>query len=133
LARTKRKTVREKYPNQMAAKDIKAQRELQLKKQKGVCPLCKTIIQSEDAALDHCHSTGLVRMVLHRWCNSVLGRVENWSKRVGKTDHLTFLKNTTVYLEGTHTDLIHPTHGKKKSRKKSRQRKKPSIKTTARK
>jgi hypothetical protein len=120
------------YPNQLASKDIKVQREKQLKLQKGVCPLCKTTISPEDAALDHCHSTGFVRQVLHRWCNSVLGRVENWSKRVGKTDHITFLKNTTKYLEKTHTDIIHPTHGKKKSKRKSRKRKKQSGKTTLR-
>lgn len=107
--------------NQILTKEIKPTREAMLLEQDGICPLCNTPILEGEGALDHCHTNGNIRMVLHRWCNSILGRVENWSKRVGKTDHLTFLKNTVEYLEKSHTDLIHPTHGV--PRKRSRKRK----------
>ena len=116
--------------NQIASKDIKPLREELLLKQEGICPLCGTLISPADAALDHCHSIGNVRMVLHGWCNSILGRVENWSKRVGKTDHLTFLKNTVEYLEMSHTDIIHPTHGRPKSGKRRRRSSTKRVTTT---
>jgi len=50
--------------------------------------------------LDHDHATGDVRAVLHRWCNGVLGKIENWSGRIGRgIDPLIFLANTLAYLE----------------------------------
>jgi len=104
---------------QILAKEIKPLREKLLEEQKGICPLCETTIKPEEAALDHCHGSGAIRKVLHRWCNSVLGRVENWSKRVGKTDNITFLKNTVMYLEAQHSEIIHPTHGVPKKRRRS--------------
>ena len=111
--------------------EIKGYRESALEEQGGICPLCETEIALEDSALDHCHKQGNVRMVLHRWCNAVLGRVENWSNRVGKTDNLTFLKNTVKYLEMSHTDILHPTHGvprKRKKRTTTKRKRKPTVK-----
>lgn len=51
-----------------------------LAEQGGLCPICgKPIDLSERmaAALDHCHQTGLVRGVLHRSCNSGIGKADN--------------------------------------------------------
>ena len=48
--------------------------------QKGLCSVCKKPIGNflgeggPKAAVDHCHKTGLVRGLLHRWpCNRIIG------------------------------------------------------------
>jgi hypothetical protein len=101
--------------------EIRAYREAQLWRQDYVCPLCEKTIELDQAALDHCHRTGSVRMVVHRWCNSVLGRIENWSKRVGGINNLQLLRNILVYLEKDTTGIMHPMHNRKR-------RKKPAVK-----
>ena len=101
----------------LKASDIKDYREAQLRRQDYVCPLCEKNIALNQAALDHCHKTGSIRMVVHRWCNSVLGRIENWSRRVGGIDNVRLLKNITVYLESSSTDIRHPLHGKRRKRR----------------
>jgi len=101
----------------LASRDIRAYREQQLLAQGGICPLCGRVIQHEEAALDHCHKTGNIRRVLHRWCNSVLGRIENWASRSG-TDKVEFLKAVVRYIEHPQTDIKHPTHGKKRRRRR---------------
>ena len=110
----------------MKSTDIKAYREEQLSID-PICPLCGKEIQRDKAALDHCHRTGMVRRVVHTWCNSVLGRIENWSKR-GNWNNVEFLKNVVAYLEAEHTDIVHPTHGKVRKRKK-RATVKPGVKS----
>lgn len=83
------------------------------KQQHEVCPLCDGPL-GDDIVLDHDHATGDVRAVLCRWCNAVLGKVENWSNRIGRdVDPLTFLTNTVNYLKFHRdhpTDLKYPTH-----------------------
>ncbi|MSW53299.1 MAG: hypothetical protein F2817_20735 [Actinobacteria bacterium] len=96
---------------------IKDYREKQLRTQQYICPLCARIIALSDSALDHCHKTGKIRKVLHRWCNAVLGRVENWSGRSG-IDKIQFLKAVVHYLEAPQTTVEHPSHGKKRKRRR---------------
>ena len=49
------------------------------KKQKGNCALCGSAMTqgrkraSDDSVVDHCHESGVVRGLLHRRCNSLLG------------------------------------------------------------
>ena len=50
-------------------------------KQGGCCGLCHRHIEPQDAVLDHDHSTGRVRAVLHRGCNSLEGKMTNAIKR----------------------------------------------------
>ena len=50
-------------------------------KQGGCCGLCHRHIEPKDAVLDHDHSTGKVRAVLHRGCNSLEGKMTNAIKR----------------------------------------------------
>lgn len=53
-----------------------AQYNKQLAAQEGVCPLCRRPPDPEDGrryALDHCHTTGLMRGVLCSACNGGLG------------------------------------------------------------
>ena len=47
------------------------------------CPLCGNRIDPKDAVLDHDHSTGHCRAVLHRGCNALLGKIENSYRRYG--------------------------------------------------
>jgi len=86
---------------------------LKLARQQGNCPLCGLAL-GDDTVLDHDHASGDIRAVLHRWCNSILGRVENWSGRIGHgVNPHTFLTNTLAYLQhhAAHPSGIkHPTH-----------------------
>lgn len=57
---------------------VKAHRDELLAAQAGRCALCgETISADETPVLDHDHSTGVVRTVLHRGCNAMLGHIEN--------------------------------------------------------
>lgn len=57
---------------------VKGYRDAALVQQQGRCALCgETISADEAAVLDHDHTTGLVRAVLHRGCNAMLGHIEN--------------------------------------------------------
>lgn len=63
--------------------------------------------------LDHDHSTGAVRGVLHNGCNALLGKVENNYKRYGVRDLAAFLYNAAPYLQrhaSNQTGLLHNTH-----------------------
>lgn len=64
--------------------DVAPLRESLLREQRGVCSLCGMFLLAEDAALDHCHTTGRVRAVIHRDCNILLGKVENFVGRYGR-------------------------------------------------
>lgn len=110
----------------LTAREIKQYRERQLQKQGFVCPLCNGIISFSEAALDHDHKTGLVRKVLHRWCNSVLGRVENWAKR-SPVEGIEFLESAVAYLKVEHTQIEHPNHGKTRKRKRAKRVKRPRV------
>lgn len=46
-----------------------------LEKQGGVCPLCQRELKRP--SIDHCHSTGKIRGILCRHCNSSLSVFEN--------------------------------------------------------
>lgn len=84
--------------------------------QGGRCAICQGPIRPKaphDAVLDHDHSSGAIRAVLHRSCNALLGKVENNSARFGVSDLSAFCHGTAKYLL-THktniTGLLHPTH-----------------------
>ncbi len=93
---------------------IKSYRLEQLEKQNSCCALCGDVI-IDDAVLDHDHKTGLVRQVLHRGCNSMLGKIENNMprSRMNRDRLRTFALNLMQYIETTHTDITHPTHKEK--------------------
>ena len=93
-------------------KDVATFRREQLQKQGGICPLCLEVIEPGDAVLDHCHKTGLCRGVLHRFCNTMLGKVENARVRYRLTDDRilgNLLSNLIPYSSRT-LDVYHPTH-----------------------
>jgi hypothetical protein len=92
-------------------KDIAPTRAELLIKQRGVCVLCNDYI-TDDAVLDHCHKTGLIRGVLHRGCNALLGKIENNMARnrmtLDRLEH--WAVNLVGYINSQHSDLIHPKH-----------------------
>ena len=81
-------------------------------KQECICPVCGTEILEHEAVLDHDHDTGHIRMVLHRNCNQIEGRVKQWSKRNGKGAHpKTILSRILLYWGMDFTkNPIHPSH-----------------------
>lgn len=93
--------------------EIKLHRNNLLKKQKGICPLCKTEILEEEATLDHDHGTGHCRRVLHRSCNQVEGRILSWIRRsrVSAGKERMFLQNLVRYWGADFTgEPLHPSH-----------------------
>ena len=84
-----------------------------LQEQGGLCALCRTKCTEAQAVLDHDHSTGSVRGVLHRGCNSLLGKLENNAARYGVRDIGVFSNGVAQYLRAHLTNitgLLHPTH-----------------------
>jgi hypothetical protein len=73
------------------------------------CPILST--KTDDWVLDHDHQTGMVRGVISRQANSLLGKVENFYLKMCKGDK-EFLPVTleamASYLENARTDVLHP-------------------------
>jgi hypothetical protein len=92
-------------------KDIKPLREQYLSEQLGLCAICKESVDPGEAVLDHCHTTGLIRAVLHRGCNMYIGALENNQKRNRITpSRLTnILAGFESYVTTT-KPILHPTH-----------------------
>lgn len=91
---------------------MKPTRERILKEQGGRCALCRLPCSEEQAVLDHDHATGAVRGVLHRGCNSLLGKIENNHKRYGVPNLSAWLSGVRQYIEKHVTNvtgLFHPT------------------------
>jgi hypothetical protein len=95
----------------LKTREIKEYRETQLQHQNQCCALCGEGIEL-DAVLDHDHKTGLIRQVLHRGCNSLLGKIENSMPRsrvdIRRLEGIA--RNLISYLKTTHTEVRHPTH-----------------------
>lgn len=89
---------------------IAAVRAKLLADQRGLCALCGLQLLPAQAVLDHCHTDGYIRGVLHRGCNSLLGKVENNHKRYGVSNLTAFLLGVTPYLHSSKLkyNLLHP-------------------------
>ena len=91
----------------------------QLKVQQGglcaVCGLPVDLTQDREGVVDHSHDTGEIRGVLHRSCNSALGKMENvvgsWGAKDMSYDAIiNFMLRALVYYATGKTGLIYPTH-----------------------
>ena len=84
----------------------------QLGIQDYTCALCGDTIEATEAVLDHDHKSGLLRQVLHRGCNSMLGKIENNAARSRMTPQRlrVFAENLIEYITTAHTEVLHPTH-----------------------
>ena len=80
-----------------------------MKKQGGLCKLCNQPIDKDDV-LDHCHTTGWVRAVIHRGCNCLLGKIENniARNRISEEMLTAILLNYSKYVKD-YTEVVHPT------------------------
>jgi len=99
-------------------KDIPAVRNYLIEQQGYRCGLCDDIIEPGKAVLDHDHRSGIIRRVLHRGCNSMLGKIENNMAR-SEIDLFRLMKiSSTVadYISNTATNWIHPTFKTKEER-----------------
>lgn len=97
----------------MKSTQIKPTRLSLLQQQNGKCALCHLPCTEKDARLDHDHSTGAVRGVLHNGCNALLGKVENNAPRFGVKNIAAFGAGIAGYLSKHVTNvtgLIHPLH-----------------------
>lgn len=95
-----------------------------LHRQGGVCLVCekpinvKTVGRSSDYVCDHNHETGEVRGILHRSCNSALGKIDHAAGRWGAKsmkyeDIIPYLKKVVAYyeyVENTSTGIMYPNH-----------------------
>jgi hypothetical protein len=102
--------------------------------QQNVSPLSGR--ELHDPVLDHCHKTGSVRAVINRWENGVLGRLENWSGRIGQgIDPIGFLRACADYL-AYHRDnpnpVQYPTHKTEAEKKELRATKARAARRKAR-
>ena len=73
------------------------------------CPILD--IKTDDWVLDHDHQTGLVRGVISRQANSLLGKVENFYLKMckGQKEQLpNTLEAMASYLEQETLDVLHP-------------------------
>jgi hypothetical protein len=75
------------------------------------CALCNEVIAATEAVLDHDHKTGYVRGVLHRGCNSLLGKIENSLTMNRITpDRLKSILDNLQFYTTQHLAVLHPTH-----------------------
>lgn len=94
---------------------IPAVRAKMAKAQDNLCALCgKPFTPKDGPALDHDHTTGLVRAVLHRSCNGVEGRILKLAQRahagLPARDYIIGLAEYYKTHETPQTNLIHPEH-----------------------
>lgn len=96
----------------LTASQVAAARVKILANQGGVCALCGEPIAKGEAVLDHNHVTGEVRGVLHRGCNSMLGKIENGLRIYKLTNiaKLARLLNTVIpYTASAGHGVLYPT------------------------
>jgi hypothetical protein len=116
-------------PTKLKATDIKPTRDGMYLAQSGRCKLCSFHIVKGEDVLDHCHETGAVRAVLHRSCNSLLGKIENNYRYYGVRDLAAWAHGVPGYLQHhqvNRTGLLHPAH-KTEDEKRIRRNKKARL------
>jgi hypothetical protein len=108
----------------LKSSEIRDYRIRQLGIQDYACALCGEDCDPEEAVLDHDHKTGMIRQVLHRGCNCLVGHIENNMPRNRITMQRLekILLNTYGYLTTEHTELIHPTFKTPEERKMAKSR-----------
>ena len=109
---------------QLSRKDIPVVKEKLLKKQKGLCLICKrdlNTLPSRDVCLDHNHSTWMVRAVLCRQCNALEAKVYRAFVRIGARnkgiDYKVFLKGLIKFQGIKDTKYRYPEKPKRRRKK----------------
>lgn len=99
----------------------------QLKAQGGLCPLCKKeidISKDREGVIDHDHTTGECRGVLHRSCNAAEGKVRHavvcWGTKTSDYEEVAkFLQNLADYLKQPGLGVIYAQHQTPEQKKKA--------------
>lgn len=104
--------------------EISAAKEVLLEQQDYLCSLCEldlSEVVSRDICLDHSHTTGQIRAVLCRNCNSIEGRIWNFANRA-KRDRTIFewLIGMMEYIEYHENNLSGVYHPKYKTNDEKR-------------
>lgn len=84
-----------------------------LANQGNKCALCQQPLAEADSVLDHDHVTGECRGVLHRGCNSMLGKIENHRKIAKMTSAAglsAFLQGVLAYIHKDGLGVAYSTH-----------------------
>lgn len=77
--------------------------------QPKACPLL--LRKTSDWVVDHCHKSGMVRGVVSRVGNSLLGKIENFAYRrcqVSQSHLPAVLRAIADYVEQEQLDVLHP-------------------------
>ena len=77
--------------------------------QPKACPLI--LRKTSDWVVDHCHKSGMVRGVVSRVGNSLLGKIENFAYRrcqISQSHLPAVLRGIADYLEQEQLDVLHP-------------------------
>ncbi len=108
--------------NKIKYSEIPTVRNYLLDQQGYRCALCDDVIEEGKAVLDHDHRSGIIRRVLHRGCNSMLGKIENNMARseIDLLRLMKFAENVHDYITNNTTDWIHPTFKTPEERKMKR-------------
>ena len=80
-----------------------------VKHQPKSCPLL--LRKTSDWVVDHCHKSGMVRGVVSRVGNSLLGKIENFAYRrcqVSQSHLPAVLRAIADYVEQEQLDVLHP-------------------------
>jgi hypothetical protein len=114
--------------------EIAPYRSKTLEEQGHLCALCSEAVTPDQAVLDHDHKTGYIRGVLHRGCNSLLGKIENSlvMNRITPERLKNILDNLQFYTNQHHA-VLHPTHltpeeRKERTKRRAKLRKKRALK-----
>ena len=116
-------------------KEIPEYRQALAEKQGLACGLCGYSLAGKVANLDHDHKTGLIRSVLCRQCNTLLGKIENFLNTYGHDHPRIFLSRAWGYMEDHRRhpgEVYHPSYKtpeEKKAARNARARARRSKKT----
>ena len=104
---------------QLKSTEIESLRNYLLKKQKGICPICRKTIKKP--VLDHHHKkkiggTGRIRKTICSNCNVFLAKIENNCKRylISQEELPGVLLNISQYLSCKQLPYMHPSEAPKK-------------------
>lgn len=95
----------------LTQKSLAAYREQVWLSQGKTCGLTGKPMDLADAVVDHCHTTGVIRGVIERGANSMLGKIENHRKLARMTsdkDLSLFLANVVGYLNRGKVAALNP-------------------------
>jgi len=103
--------------NRLKTKEIAEAREVLLKQQNYLCPICGIDLRTlppKFRHVDHSHVTGMIRAVLCCNCNSLSGKVWNCGRRAKREGSVIgWIRKVAEYLEyhnNNPSGVFHPTH-----------------------